>query len=307
MGPQPQLYLPNDLSSPGFGKAISQPAVCVLLALVTVYPLTAEPERERSELVRLASLYVERFIDGFANVVAEERYTQESDWPKRRRALRSHLVVVRNPGGTQWYTFREVLEADGKPLEEARGGRLVALFEDPPDDALRRAREITVASARYNVENIGTVNNPLLAMSFLQGEYRDRFRFTVGGRERKVGPTVRKVTFEETRIPTILTHEGNRDLPAYGVMWVEEGTGRIVKTELRLGEKPSVSTGHVSSSLGWNPPTTIVTTFGFDKHLGIDVPVEMRDRYPFQRNEIKGVATYGAFRRLSRRSGSPPA
>jgi hypothetical protein len=281
------------------------PAVCVLLALVTVCPLTAEPEQ--SELVRLASVYVDRFIDGFANVVAEERYIQESERPKRRRALRSHLVIVRNPGGTQWHTFREVLEADGKPVDEARGGRLVALFEDPSEDALRRAREITVASARYNVENIGTVNNPLLAMSFLQGEYRDRFRFTVGGRERKLGPTVRKVSFEETRIPTILTQEGNRDLPAYGVMWVEEGTGRIVKTEVRLGDKPSVSTGHVSSSLGWNPPTTIVTTFGFDKHLAVDVPVEMRDRYPFQRNEIKGVATYVAFRRLSRRSGSPPA
>jgi hypothetical protein len=285
------------LASLGLGSSV---------ALVFVRLLAAEPEPAQSELVRLASGYVDRFVEAFANVIAEERYTQEAEWPKRRRTLRSNFVVVRNPGATQWYTFREVLEVDGKPVEEAPAGRLIALLEDPPDDALRRAREITVAGARYNVENIGTVNNPLLAMSFLRGEYRDRFRFTVGGRERKLGPTVRKITFEETRIPTILTQEGNRDLPAYGVMWVEEGTGRIVKTEVRLGEKPSVSTGHVSSSLGWNPPTTIVTTFGLDKQLAIDVPVEMRDRYPFQRNEIKGVATYGAFRRLSRPTGRSP-
>ena len=281
------------------------PAARVLLALIIVCPLAADPQPEQPELVRLASGYVDRFIDAFANVIAEERYTQEAEWPTRRRTLRSNLVVVRQPGAAQWYTFREVLEADGKRVDEA-GGHLLALLEDPPDDALRRAQQITVASARYNVENIGTVNNPLLGMSFLQPEYRDRFRFIAGGRERKLGPMVRKVSFEEVRIPTILKQEGNRDLPAYGVMWVEEGTGRIVKTEVRLGEKPAISTGHTSSSLGWSPPTTIVTTFGFDKHLAIDVPVEMRDRYPFQRNEIKGVATYGAFRRVSRRSGGPP-
>ena len=92
------------------------------------------------------------------------------------------------------------------------------------------------------------------------------------------------------------------EMPAYGVMWIDEGTGRILKTELRLGEKPAVSTGHTSSSLGWAPPTTIATTFGVDEALGIDVPLEMRDRYPFQRNEIKGVATYGSFRRLPGRN-----
>jgi hypothetical protein len=187
------------LASLGLGSSV---------ALVFARPLAAEPEPAQSELVRLASGYVDRFVEAFANVIAEERYTQEAEWPKRRRTLRSNFVVVRNPGATQWYTFREVLEVDGKPVEEAPAGRLIALLEDPPDDALRRAREITVAGARYNVENIGTVNNPLLAMSFLRGEYRDRFRFTVGGRERKLGPTVRKITFEETRIPTILTQEG---------------------------------------------------------------------------------------------------
>ena len=117
--------------------------------------------------------------------------------------------------------------------------------------------------------------------------------------------------------------EGNRDLPAHGVMWIDAGTGRILKTELRLGEKPAVSTGHTSSSLGWAPPTTIVTTFGFHEALGIDVPLEMRDRYPVpapagrvlsggigarpterealsnaQDGEIRGVAAYSRFRRF---------
>lgn len=271
---------------------------CVLLALTVVIPLHGEQEVEQPAIVDLAGDYVERFIDALSKVVAEERYSQEAERPRRKRTLRSDFMVARDPGAKRWYTFREVLEVDGKPVPEAREGRLARLMADPSADTLRKAQEIAVAGLRYNVENIGTVNNPLLAMSFLQAEYSHRFRFTVGGREKKLGPAVRKVSFEEVRIPTVLTVAGNRDLPAYGVMWIDEGTGRILKTELRLGEKPAVSTGHTSSSLGWAPPTTIVTTFGFDEALGIDVPLEMRDRYPFQRNEIKGVATYGSFRRL---------
>jgi hypothetical protein len=275
--------------------------VCLMIALTAAVPSHGE-EVEQSPIVGLARAYVERFINSLSKVVAEERYSQEAEQPRRKRTLRSDFVVARDPGATRWYTFREVLEVDGKPVQQAPEGRLARLMADPSADTLRKAQEITVAGLRYNVENIGTVNNPLLAMSFLQAEYSHRFRFTVGGREKKLGPAVRKVSFEEVQIPTVLTVDGNRDLPAYGVMWIDEGTGRILKTELRLGEKPAVSTGHTSSSLGWAPPTTIATTFGVDEALGIDVPLEMRDRYPFQRNEIKGVATYGSFRRLPGRS-----
>lgn len=274
--------------------------VCALLALTVVVPLDGGGRQlEQPAIVGVARAYVERFIDALSKVVAEERYSQEAEWPRRKRTLRSDFIVVRDPGAKRWYTFREVLEADGKPVEGAREGRLAHLMADPSADTLRKAQEITVAGLRHNVENIGTVNNPLLAMSFLRDEYSHRFRFTVGGREKKLGSAVRKVSFEEVHVPTVLTMEGNRDLPAHGVMWIDAGTGRILKTELRLGEKPAVSTGHTSSSLGWAPPTTIVTTFGFNEALGIDVPLEMRDRYPFQRNEVTGVATYGSFRRLS--------
>jgi hypothetical protein len=276
--------------------------ICALLALTVVVPLHGGGGRQLEQLaiVGLARAYVERFIDSLSKVAAEERYSQEAEWPRRKRTLRSDFVVVRDPGAKRWYTFREVLEVDGNPVQGAREGRLAFLMADPSADTLRKAQEITLAGLRHNVENIGTVNNPLLAMSLLRAEYSHRFRFTVGGREKKLGPAVRKVSFEEVHVPTVLTMEGNRDLPAHGVMWIDEGTGRILKTELRLGEKPAVSTGRTSSSLGWAPPTTIVTTFGFDEAVGIDVPLEMRDRYPFQRNEVKGVATYGSFRRIAR-------
>ena len=42
----------------------------------------------------------------------------------------------------------------------------------------------------------------------------------------------------------------------------------------------------------------MVTIFKFDEMLGMDVPGEMRDWYPDGNGEVRGVATYGRFRRF---------
>jgi hypothetical protein len=60
------------------------------------------------------------------------------------------------------------------------------------------------------------------------------------------------------------------------------------------------------SSMTWRPPSTITTTFGLDEKLGIDVPLEMRDHYPLQDVEIRGVATYSRFRRFPVQPAAPP-
>jgi len=45
-------------------------------------------------------------------------------------------------------------------------------------------------------------------------------------------------------------------------------------------------------------PPEIVTTYRHEPDLGIDVPAEMQDWYPDGRGDIRGVATYGRFRRF---------
>jgi len=252
----------------------------------------ADDPAPKPDIRDLATSYVGQFIDGYANVTAEEEYTQESSHPRRRRTLRSDFVVVRYPGSSNWHVFRDVYEVDGKLVRE-RQERLVKLFQGPAGTALHRAQELAVASTKYNVQDIGTINNPLLAMAFLQGQYRDRFRLTVGGKERKLGPTIRTIRFQEVVRPTILKWGGNLDLPAEGRLWVDEETGRIVKTELKLAERDNLR-----SDVMWRPPTVITTTFGHDDTLGVDVPIEMRDKYPMDRDEVKGVATYDRFWRF---------
>jgi hypothetical protein len=268
------------------------PAACVV-ALVSLCSLRADAEPQAPDLVDLTAAYVLRFVDAFANVVAEEQYTQKTTSPRGRRTLRSDFLVVRYPGAAEWHVFRDVFEVDGSLIRDAREERLLKLFLEPAERALPRAAEIARAAAQYNIQEIGNANNPLLTMAFLQRPYRDRFRFTVGGRERKLGATIRTIRFEEFRVPTIFRLGGNRDLRAHGLIWADETTGHIVKTELRLGGR-----GFEHSSTSWEPPTSITTTFGLEEKLGIDVPLEMRDLYPVEKGEVTGVATYTRFRRF---------
>jgi len=70
---------------------------------------------------------------------------------------------------------------------------------------------------------------------------------------------------------------------SFGRAWVDEATGRVMKTELELR----------------NPvqkfPYTITTSFVIDERLQLAVPAEMRDSYPGFL-DMTGVATYGNFR-----------
>ena len=268
------------------------PSACVV-GLLGLCSLPADAQPAHADLVDLTAAYVQQFLDAFSNVVAEEQYTQERSAPRGRRTLRSDFVLVRYPTKAEWHVFRDVFEVDGNLIRDPRDERLVKLFLQPATSALRRAQEITTAGARYNIQDIGNLNNPVLAMAFLQRHYRDRFRFTVGGRERKLGAAIRTIQFEESRAPTMFRRGGNLDLRAHGAIWADEGTGRVAKTELRLGGR-----GFEHSSMSWQPPSSITTIFGLDEKLGIDVPVEMRDHYPLDKVDVRGVATYSRFRRF---------
>jgi hypothetical protein len=255
-----------------------------LLCVGVLSPTAAAPQGNRTEeLMARTAAYVARFVDQFSNVVAEETLVQQTTVPRRKRAIRSDFLLVRFPEDREWMSFRDVAEVDGKPVRD-KEERLTKLFLQASTDALRRAGDIQRAGARYNLLDIGTLNNPLLALAFLQGIYQARFRFNLAGIEKALGPNVRTVQFQEWKVPSILKGNGNSDIMARGLAWIEEDTGRVVKTELRIGGRSS--------------PISIITLYKLDEELGINVPVEMRDWYPDGVGEIRGVAAYGRFRRF---------
>jgi hypothetical protein len=257
-------------------------AAGVLIVLVAAAP-RANADVKQEELLMRVAAYVSHFVDQFSGVVAEEHYLQEQSTPHRKRELKSDYMLVRQPGGQDWLMFRDVAEVDGKPVREQQD-RLTKLFLAPFNDAVQRAREITRAADGYNLVNVGNINNPLIAMALLQDDYQSHFHYTLAGLDKKVGSDVRVVHFEERLSPTILKGNANSDLPARGLAWVEEPTGRVVKTELQLGSRTF--------------PIRITTTFAQDSGVQMDVPVEMHEWYPDGAGELTGVATYSHFRRF---------
>jgi len=260
---------------------------CLLIGVMLSLPVLSARSAAREQspdidvLMQRVGDYVHGFIDRFCNVVAEERY--EPDRVRRGNGrLRSDFLLVQKPGsGRQYLTFRDVVEVNGKTLRN-REEALSKLFREPAENVIAQANAITAHSADYMFPG----SDPLLVMVFLQPEFQPRFTFTRDELEPRLGADIRRVHFEETTSPTMLRQEGNRDLPTRGTLWASERTGKVVKTELRLGSDPN---------------TTLITTiFGRDEPLGIDVPTVLEQTYyPSPGEPVKGTARYSNFRRFS--------
>jgi len=274
----------------------SAAAVLASLALCAA-PCTLDAQSPSLEqLLDRAGTYVDQFFNQFANVVAEEHYLQEAEWrgepTKQTRVLRSDFLLVTFPGLNGRMSFRDVFEVDGRAVRDtSQADRLVRLFGDAPPDVVRRAREITEASAGYHLAHIET--DPFVALGFLQAVFRPRFRFQRGDGDSGAGPNVSTVRFEERQRPTILRTGTDKNLTSRGRIWIEEPTGRVLKTELLLRlERDS---------------REIVTTYRWDDELQMHVPSEVRESYVTPPSVVRGptfrgVATYSRFRRFQVRT-----
>ncbi len=274
-------------------------AVALAAALVCA-SVSAQQVFTVEQLLDRSSAYVENLVVKFSRVVAEEQYVQEyllsspegsrgsfpgSPKVAERRSLKSDLLLVKPLGLDQWLVFRDVFEVDARAVRD-RENRLSKLFLESRDaiTAIERANEIAVASAQFNIRPIGTVDNPMLALGFLQRVYRQRFRFTIRGRDTEVGPDVWVIEYRETARPSLMRGSDNKDVFARGRYWADATSGRIARTEL------------IFSALGTD--SRVITSFELDERLGTSVPQEMQFKRSSPKNEVRGVATYGRFRQF---------
>lgn len=261
-----------------------------------VFVVAATPARTQSDfqtVVSRAGAFVEAFQKDFGGMVAEERYEQDvravttnillrgRAAPPARAVLRSDFGLVRT--ADRWMPFRDVFERNGMPVRD-RDDRLSKLFLQGSRDALDQARLLMEESARYNIGNVSrTINLPTMALDFLTEVHRPRFAFTDGGRDE----TGRILVFRETaRNPTYIVTTNNRDLPATGRFWVEEESGKVLKTEL--------------VAIDTAVDARITVTYQTDPVSGAWVPARMEERYVRRGdpNEVRGLATYSNFRRF---------
>ncbi len=245
-------------------------------------------------IVSLASTYVVNYHNQLSAVVAEETYEQNV-LPRARglaaarkgRKLRSDFLLVRLPGADDWMPFRDVFEVDGEPVRD-RDDRLRKLFLEMPADARDVLQRILDEGSRYNVGSlVRNVNQPMLALKFLTPGHLDDVSLSLKGVEEVDGLRVRRVDVREKGSPTIVRDLlTNRDVPSTGSFWIDEATGRVVKTVLRSSyELFSMETSVAFRPIDGDPD-------------GLWAPAEMRESYVTPGERIFGVATYANFRRF---------
>jgi hypothetical protein len=247
--------------------------------------------------------YIDLFVERFGNVVSEERYRQEavpsirasqlggrggmaSVPPTQRRTLRSDFLLVKPADSLDWFPFRDVYEVDGSVIRD-REGRLAKLFLKQAVGALDQARQIAQESSRYNIGDVvRTINNPVIALAFLERSYQKRFAFTMGKADPSIGPTAWILEYKEQQRPTLIRGYGDGDLITRGRAWIDITTGAVLKTEFLIDD------ALISAR--------VTTTFKPDQRLQINVPAEMEEDYkPSSGGHISGKATYGRFRQFA--------
>jgi hypothetical protein len=284
--------------------------IAIFTALVMVMAPSVEAQETSLETVLAhAAAYVAEFQRQLSGIVAEESYTQDAATPlmaagspfrrelDSHRELKSDLLLVRPVGTSQYVEFRDVFEVDGKPVRD-RQERLTTLFLEGTSSATQQIEQIIGESARYNIGNIQrTINTPVFPLLFLDRIVQPKFRFKRGtdsppvmarGRTQNfsVGTEVWVIDYQEVDRNTMIRTTGGHDLPSRGRFWIEPDTGRVLMSELIVGDslvRAVVDVSYQSQAL-----------------LGFLVPVEMRERYEglTDGSHVEGTATYGRFRQF---------
>lgn len=180
--------------------------VVVFLAVSAATRLEAATQAiSADEIVARAEAYVAGFVTRFSSVVAEQRYLQTSVYPVladvERRRLVSDFLPVQISGDVRWRAFRDIREVDGSRVRD-REARLTRLFLQRWATVSEQVEQINRDWTRYTLgDQARTINNPLLALSFLQRVYRGRFRFSLRGVDKKVGPDTWIVEYREAARP----------------------------------------------------------------------------------------------------------
>ncbi len=258
-------------------------------------PLKPASDREAELQMAMGRLvdYVEAYERQYSGLVAEEEFRQSSRG--RNVRLRSDYLLVKPEKSPLWVSFRDVYEVDGVAVRD-RDDRLRRLFLEPGADIGAQLQAIQDDSARYNLGVVErNINVPLFLLRFLQAEHRHRFNFRLAGTRRVAGVEAWRIEFEERVFPTVITDKQGNDVDAKGWFLVDQLTGAIVETALRIEEHES--TGE------------IVVSFRHDPSLGMWVPAEMKETYrtmtqrslsgvPRLEPLIEGRAVYSKYRRF---------
>jgi hypothetical protein len=272
----------------------ASPVVTALLA-AGVYAVPSAQAPTLETLLDQLTAYLTGYEAKVFELAAEEEYGQ---WIKRRsgyggatvqrRKLKSTYFLVRLPDGQAWYGFRDVTSVDGRAVS-AQGRPMAQLLGERTVSAYEEALALTRANAKYNIGDVyRTINIPLQTLELLIPQYRNRFDFSLAGRERVRGQNTSVVSFRERAAPSLINDGFGGDLLAQGRLWIEPETGAVWRTEL----------GFSGFAALYLKEATIRVEYQHDNRLRMLVPSEMEETYGLDIEVVHGRASYRNYRRF---------
>jgi len=285
-------------------------------SLGAVLPAPQTPTLD-AVLVR-AGEYVTAFHESFRLIVADESYVQiqrgygvasgdlaalgatagESTGHKVRK-IKSEFALIANPGSSTWHGFRDVLEVDGKPVQDQKD-RLRHLFVEAPATAYAEARRIDDEGSRYNLGGIKrTINIPTFTLMCLLPKNQAGFEFKKKAEKKVGGVTAWVISFVEKQRPTFIMSPAGAPMPTRGEVWIDPATGRVLRTQVVVDSLDAFEElRRRPERYNSFPRIQIDVTFGQDARLNLWVPLEMQEVYDRQAEVVTCTATYSNFRRF---------
>lgn len=277
-------------------------AVVLGFAIGSPGPAVAGQDPTLETVLERAARYVEQYQRDLSSVIAEEHYLQVADGTKNRRTV-SDILVFSQPGAQeQWLAFRDVIEVDGRLVED-RLQRLEELFLQSPRVTGALRRQLIAESARYNIGGITrNMNVPTMALQLVAASDQPRVEFEKNGEDRIDGIDTWEIEFEEIGPPAMIKDSQAGDLFGGGKLWIEPTTGRVLRTEFRAEDDLEAQGAELEIEMK--------VEYQHDERLDILVPIKMTEKYLVRLNpishsllarrsiEVNCEAIYSNFRRF---------
>jgi VWFA-related protein len=236
------------------------------------------------ELVQRVGRYVADYGQQASIIIGVEHYDQRllatTGREVSRRQTTAEFALVKTADAMGWSGFRDVIEVDGRRIED-RKNRLQTLFRNGSPDP-GEARRIADESARFNLGPVRrNFNDPTAALFFLMPSLLPRFAFTRKGESSVNGVNVWEVEFKEKSRPTLIRTRDGRDVPSEGTIWVVPSDGTVVRTQLAI------------SGFYGRSGSNIEVTYARDDRLGLWLPETMKERHEADIVEA-GRSAYGS-------------
>jgi hypothetical protein len=287
---------------------LARNASAVLAVLFVLVVLTMAPGAVRAqkgpalpELLKLAGDYLTQYSERLGVVAAEEEYLQyetSSGNVTTPRRVNTHVVWLgRGDGGIDG--FRDVVGLDSVPIRP-KDDRLFALFGEPSEASLSRAKQLTEDSVRQYLDlNLHALDQPTLALEYLRLENQQRSTFKLESVKSMNGAQVAVVTFNEKGAERLIPSVENA--AAVGRFWIDAASGIVRQTQLGLGGKWSnlhVTVKYVSDPASglWLPSDMVQHV---DVSRGVSSAVNNMGAGGYNtRFIVDGHATYSKYRRI---------